>query len=96
MSNDTTPHVPALPPASLTVPLSLARHPAVGKNRLYAAIASGALLGFKVGRRLAIPITELDEWVAAGAPTESSATRSPRFAQKHATSADLPVASENS
>lgn len=90
MSNKTTPQIPPLPPASLTISLSLARHPAVGKNRLYAAIASGALLGIKVGRRLAIPVDELDEWVAAGAPLEppggqqedsAPARRSPRQAQ---------------
>ena len=62
---------PSLAPASLTVPLARQRHPAVGRNRIYAAIASGSLTGIRVGKRLAIPVDELDEWVAAGAPTEA-------------------------
>lgn len=60
---------PSLAPASLTVPLARQRHPAVARNRIYAAIASGSLTGIRVGKRLAIPVNELDEWVAAGAPT---------------------------
>ncbi len=62
---------PSLPPASLTVRLARQRHPAVGRNRIYDAIASGTLSGIRVGKRLAIPVDELDEWVAAGAPTNS-------------------------
>jgi excisionase family DNA binding protein len=48
------------------------RHPAVGRNRIYEAIANGVLTGVKVGKRLAIPVDDVDEWVAAGAPTEPS------------------------
>ena len=64
---------PSVPPASLTVQLARQRHPAVGRNRLYDAIANGMLTGIRVGKRLAIPVSELDEWVAAGAPTSKSA-----------------------
>ncbi len=96
MRTSSTPSAPLVSPASLTVSLVRQRHPAVGRNRIYEAITNGVLTGVKVGRRLAIPVDEVDEWVAAGAPTELSATRSPRFVQTHRTSANLPVAGEDS
>ena len=96
MNTSSAPSVPLVSPASLTVSLVRQRHPAVGRNRIYEAIANGVLAGVRVGKRLAIPVDEVDEWVAAGAPTESSETRSPRFAHKHNTPRDLPLAGENS
>jgi len=65
---------PSVPPASLTVQLARQRHPAVGRNRIYDAITNGMLTGIRVGKRLAIPVNEFDEWVAAGAPTHVSGT----------------------
>lgn len=56
--------------ASVTVKLAQERHPAVGRNRIYAAIASGDLKGIKVGKRIAIPTDELDLWVLAGCPVD--------------------------
>lgn len=58
-------------PLTVTVPLARERHPAVGRNRMYAAITSGALPAVKVGKRLAIPIDELDRWVMSGCPTRT-------------------------
>jgi excisionase family DNA binding protein len=55
-------------PYTLTVAMARMRHPAVGKNRLYAALASGALSSARVGRRIAIPVTALDAWVMSGCP----------------------------
>lgn len=55
-------------PHTMTVAMARMRHPAVGKNRLYAAMTSGALFSARVGRRIAIPVTELDEWVMSGCP----------------------------
>lgn len=66
---------PALSPASVTIPMARQRHPAVGRNRFYEAIATGALTGIRVGKRLAIPVDALDAWVAAGAPTEPSGSQ---------------------
>ncbi len=54
--------------ASLTVPLARRRHPAVGRNRIYAAIATGTLPAVRVGKRLAIGVPEMDAWVALGCP----------------------------
>lgn len=69
MQNRSSQLVPTLTPTSVTVPMALQRHPAVGRNRIYEAIANGALNGIKVGRRLAIPVEDLDLWVADGCPT---------------------------
>jgi excisionase family DNA binding protein len=44
------------------------RHPAVGKNKLYAAMTSGSLPSVRVGRRIAIPVETLDAWVMNGCP----------------------------
>lgn len=62
---------PALAPASVTISMARQRHPAVGRNRIYEAIATGALTGVRVGKRLAIPVEALDAWVAEGAPTDA-------------------------
>ena len=69
----TTPKLtpPPLAPASLTVTMARDRHPAVGRNRIYAAIGSGALFAVRVGKRLAIPVDDLDSWVASGAPVDA-------------------------
>ncbi len=56
-------------PQTITVAMARMRHPAVGKNRLYAAMSSGALRNARVGRRIAIPVSELDDWVMSGCPT---------------------------
>lgn len=61
-------------PETLTVALARMRHPAVGKNRLYAAMTSGALSSARVGRRIAIPVAALDAWVMAGSPVEDQLT----------------------
>lgn len=63
---------PAPPPVTLTVGLALQRHPAVGRNRLYAALKTGALHGVRVGRRTAIHIDDLDAWVTAGCPVDTA------------------------
>jgi excisionase family DNA binding protein len=55
-------------PQTLTVPMARMRHPAVGKNRLYAAMTSGTLPSVRVGRRIAIPVATLDAWVMNGCP----------------------------
>lgn len=55
-------------PVTLTVAMARRRHPAVGRNRIYSAIASHALPAIKVGKRLAIHVDELDAWVRAGCP----------------------------
>ncbi len=68
MRTDSNRSNPGLSPATVTVPLARQRHPAVGRNRIYQAIARGSLTGVRVGKRLAIPVDELDEWVTAGAP----------------------------
>jgi len=59
-------------PATLTPDLARARHPAVGRGRLYAALQSGALHGVRVGRRTAIDVHALDSWVAQGCPLTKS------------------------
>ena len=64
----TSPGSPSLSPASLTVQLARHRHPAVGRNRIYAAIATGALPAVRVGKRLAIGTMDMDAWVASGCP----------------------------
>lgn len=61
-------------PSTLTPALARQRHPAVGRNRLYQAIRSGALRGVRVGRRTAIDVLELDDWVQGGCPIEPPAT----------------------
>ncbi len=96
MKRNSIPVAPALPPASLTVPMVRQRHPAVGRNRIYAAITNGILTGVKVGKRLAIPVDAVDEWVAAGAPTESSSPPRRKDAQKGTTSVGLPLTRKNS
>ena len=58
------------PSATLTVPLARLRHPAVGRNRIYRAIASGALEAVRVGKRYAIDVNGMDLWVARGCPVE--------------------------
>lgn len=55
-------------PTTVTVALAKDLHPAIGRNRMYRAIQSGALRGVRVGKRFTIPVDELDEWVMAGAP----------------------------
>jgi len=55
-------------PRTVTVALARDLHPAIGRNRVYRALQSGALRGARVGKRIAIPIDALDEWVMAGAP----------------------------
>lgn len=57
-------------PVTLTVALARQRHPAVGRNTLYAGIRSGRLAAVRVGKRLAISLSALDAWVEAGCPTE--------------------------
>ena len=59
-------------PRTVTVALAKDLHPAIGRNRMYRAIQSGALRGARVGKRFAIPVDELDAWVMAGAPESSS------------------------
>lgn len=71
METTSTRSAPAMSPASLTISMARQRHPAVGRNRIYEAIASGALTGMRVGKRLAIPVDALDAWVADGAPTDA-------------------------
>ena len=61
-------------PLTTTVALALMRHPAVGRNRVYAAINSGALCSVSVGKRTAILISDLDEWVQDGCPTTPMGT----------------------
>lgn len=56
--------------ASLTPAMARERHPAVARGRLYAALRSGALPSVRVGRRTAIAIQDLDDWVAQGGPVE--------------------------
>lgn len=75
MRTDSNRTDPGLPPATVTVPLARQRHPAVGRNRIYQAIASGSLSGVRVGKRLAIPVDALDEWVKAGAPISPALCR---------------------
>jgi excisionase family DNA binding protein len=58
-------------PSTLTIPMARDRHPAVGRNRIYAAIAAGALPAVRVGRRIAIRVEDLDAWVMAGCPVQS-------------------------
>lgn len=53
---------------SVTVALAKQMHPAIGRTRIYRATQSGALRSVRVGKRLAIPVEDLDEWVLAGAP----------------------------
>jgi hypothetical protein len=50
-------------------------HPAVGRSRLYAALRQGHIRSFKVGKRIAIDVLDLDHWVIAGAPTESTGSQ---------------------
>lgn len=64
----TSQHGPAPTPVSLTVQLARHRHPAVGRNKIYAAIATGALPAVRVGKRLAIGTMDMDAWVASGCP----------------------------
>jgi hypothetical protein len=54
--------------ATLTVPMCLQRHPAVGRTRLYLAMKAGTLRSIRVGKRLAITPQDLDIWVASGCP----------------------------
>lgn len=69
--NQTTPA-----PSTLTPAMARQRHPAVGRNRLYQAIRTGALRGVRVGRRTAIDVMELDDWVRAGCPIEPTSVAS--------------------
>jgi len=61
-------------PQTITVAMARMRHPAIGKNRLYVAMTSGALSSARVGRRIAIPVAALDAWVMAGSPVDSGLT----------------------
>jgi len=65
-------------PQTTTVALALMRHPAVGRNRLYTAINSGALRSVPVGKRTSILIADLDEWVQRGCPTASPTDQAKR------------------
>lgn len=57
-------------PRTLTVLMARRRHPAVGRNRLYQAMKTGALPSVRVGRRIAIATPALDAWVMSGCPVE--------------------------
>lgn len=46
-------------------PADAARLIGLGRTRLYEEIRSGKLRSFKLGKRRLIPITALQEWIAA-------------------------------
>jgi len=58
-------------PKTVTVTLAKQMHPSLGRTRIYRATRSGALNSVRVGKRLAIPVEDLDAWVLAGAPETS-------------------------
>lgn len=58
-------------PKTVTVTLAKQMHPSLGRTRIYRATRSGALHSVRVGKRLAIPVEDLDAWVLAGAPETS-------------------------
>jgi len=55
---------------SVTVKMARQAHPALGRSRIYEAMRTGALPSVRVGKRACIPLAALNEWVAAGAPTQ--------------------------
>lgn len=57
-------------PISVTVAMAREAHPALGRNRLYAAMRTGALPSVRVGKRICIRLSALNQWVEAGAPMQ--------------------------
>jgi hypothetical protein len=55
-------------PRTFTVAMARARHPAVGRNRIYTALQAGVLPSVAVGKRTAIDVDDLDDWVRDGCP----------------------------
>ena len=62
-------------PRTVTVAMALERHPAVGRNRIYLALGSGALPSARAGKRIAIAVEDLDEWVLANCPKDIDNTQ---------------------
>jgi len=58
-------------PTTVTVTIAKQMHPSLGRTRIYRATRSGALQSVRVGKRLAIPVEDLNTWVLAGAPETS-------------------------
>jgi excisionase family DNA binding protein len=65
-------------PVSVTVAMAREAHPALGRNRIYTAMQTGALPSVRVGKRICIPLSALNQWVAAGAPTQISVSNQAR------------------
>lgn len=57
-------------PITVTVELARVLHPSLGRNRLYFAMRADVLEHYKVGKRMAIPVDALNEWVRSGAPVK--------------------------
>jgi hypothetical protein len=57
-------------PVTVTVELARELHPSLGRNRLYFAMRADVLEHYKVGKRMAIPVDALNEWVRSGAPVK--------------------------
>ena len=72
-----SPHGPGVSPVTLTVRLARLRHPAVGRNRIYEAAATGAIEAVRVGKRLALDIDSLDAWVRSGCPRATTVESDP-------------------
>ena len=56
--------------ATTTVAEARRLHPAVGRGRLYQGLATGSVRNARVGRRIAIDLSDLHRWVLAGCPIE--------------------------
>lgn len=65
-------NIPFAAPRSVSVNLAKQMHPSIGRTRIYRATKSGALRSVRVGKRLAIPVEDLDAWVFSGAPETTS------------------------
>jgi excisionase family DNA binding protein len=46
----------------------------VKRERLYLALATGALISQRIGRRHRVQLDHVDEWIAAGCPTHPASS----------------------
>jgi hypothetical protein len=81
-------------PRTFTVAMARARHPAVGRNRIYTALQSGVLPSVVVGKRIAIDVDDLDHWVMSGCPAPPKVADGGARALDRLLSAAPPLSSE--
>jgi excisionase family DNA binding protein len=46
----------------------------VKRERLYLALATGALMGHRIGRRYRVQLDQVDAWISAGCPTHPASS----------------------